>query len=163
VATDADVAAFAASIENTLVAVYTEMAKQVDDPAVAHLVSMFGDHHQAHARSFNGLAGAKSVGGASNPKLTVALLPGFRAARDQSSVLVMAAALEDRVAATYEFALDNLRTAAAKRLTASVLPVEAQHAVVWGAILGHATRTMVKLSFEGREGFLDPSQLPVRG
>jgi hypothetical protein len=162
-ATDADVAAFAASLENALSAAYAEVSRRVSDPALANLVSTFRLHHQQHARTFNTLAGAKGVGSTPNAKWADALLGPLRLAKDQTAVLAVVATAEDRLAATYQFALENLETASAARLTASVLPVEAQHAVVWEMVLGRPARSVIPASFQGKDGFVDPTQFPVSG
>lgn len=163
--TDGDIAAFAESVELAAVAAY-QMAgasgllpKPVLDAALK-----FAGHHQAHAEAFGGAAGA----GASkkpNAALLTALGPQLQAANTVAKIGEFALDLENAAAATYLFALGALTSTAALQLTASILPVESQHAVVWGIILGRTGKALFPdagNAFETETAALNPAMFPVR-
>ncbi|HEX7276963.1 MAG TPA: ferritin-like domain-containing protein [Acidimicrobiales bacterium] len=166
--TDGDIAAFAASVELTAVAAYTMAAESGKlQPAVKDVGVMFAGHHQAHADAFNGAAGAKAVT-APNAKLLAALGPDLTKAlaADQAAILEFAMTVENAAAATYLFALGALQSAAALKLTASILPVESQHAVVLGTALGKSGKDLFPAGgtnngFETDAAALRPDKFPV--
>ncbi len=158
---DAGVAAFAESVELTAVAAYTAAAQSglVTTKAVLEAVTVFSGHHTEHAAAFGAAAGGAATGKL-NQGLLDALSPSLSAAKNEMDVLQLAYDLENAAAATYLFALGALESTAALQLTASILPVEAQHAVVIGQIIGADPASMLP-SFETETGFVDPSKYPV--
>ena len=158
-ADDTDIAAFAASIELAAVAAYAKAAAALSG-VVLTVAKTFASHHQDHANAWNSAAGAKAVK-VPNARLLAALSPTLDAARTQTDVLTFALGLENRAASTYQFALENLTTAPAFELTASVMPIEGQHAVVIGTVLGKPAQELIPTNFQSRDGFIDPAQFPV--
>jgi hypothetical protein len=158
---DAGIAAFAESVELTAVAAYEAAAASglVTTPAVLEAATMFAGHHQEHAAAFGAASGGAATG-ALNQKLLDALSPSLGAAQTENDVLKIAYDLENAAAATYLFALGALTSVPALQLTASILPVEAQHAVVLGQIIGADASTLLP-PFETETGFVDPAEFPV--
>lgn len=152
---DRDLAAFAASLELAAVALYEAMAARLTPPA-STLAALFASHHADHAAAFNAAAGPRAVRGP-NPELMAALGPQLTTATDEVAALTVAYGLENKAAASHLNALDSLATVSLIRLTASVLPVEAQHAVVLGALLGKGPKDAIPLSFQTKDEFIDPS------
>jgi Ferritin-like domain len=158
---DAGIAAFAESVELTAVAAYDAAGKSglITTKAVLDAAVMFSGHHVEHAAAFGAAAGDAATG-ALNQALLDAIAPGLAAAKSENDVLKLAYDLENAAAATYLFALGALESVGALQLTASILPVEAQHAVVLGQVFGADAATMLP-SFETETAFVDPAKFPV--
>lgn len=163
---DQSLAKFAESVELAAVATYELVAKtgKITSPAVLSAAKTFSFHHQAHAQAFGQLGGdvpqAKP-----NPRLLAAITPKVMdPAASQSSLVTLAFGLENSAASTYLFAIGALQTTQALKATASILPVESQHAVVLGLILGmqagndHSTFIPAFLSADAK---VDPGQYPI--
>ncbi|MGB8861093.1 MAG: ferritin-like domain-containing protein, partial [Ilumatobacteraceae bacterium] len=116
-------------------------------------------HHREHGAAFGAAAGDAATD-ALNQRLLDALSPALGAATTENDVLQIAYDLENAAAATYLFALGVLESTVALQLTASILPVEAQHAVVLGQVIGADAATVLP-SFESESGFVDPAKFPV--
>jgi hypothetical protein len=160
---DAGVAAFAESVELAAVAAYMAAAQsgKVTTPAVLQAATTFAGHHQEHGAAFGAAAGSASTKKA-NQKLVDMIAPQIQAAADEKAVLEIAYGLENAAAATYLFALGALTSKAALQLTASILPVESQHAVVLGTVLGKpATDKTFLPSFQTQDGAVTPDQFPI--
>jgi len=157
---DTALAAFAASIELALVDAYAIVNRKLAGTAAAPLTRLFASHHLAHANAFNQLAGATPVS-AANPNLIRSLGPQLGATPDELALLALIYATENRAAATYQYALENLTVPATITLTASIMPVECQHAVVLGTLLGKAAKETVPGSYQTKDGYLDPAQYPI--
>jgi hypothetical protein len=158
---DAGIAAFAQSVELTAVAAYTAAAQSglITTPAVLDAAVKFMGHHTEHAAAFGAAAGDAATD-ALNQALLDALSPGLAAAKSENDVLKLAYDLENAAAATYLFALGALQSVPALQLTASILPVEAQHAVVLGQVIGAEAATLLP-PFETETTFVDPAKFPV--
>jgi hypothetical protein len=160
---DAGVAAFAASVELAAVAAYMAAAQsgKVTTPAVLQAATTFAGHHQEHAAAFASAAGSAATKDA-NKLLVEMIAPQIQAAADENAVLEIAYGLENAAAATYLFALGALTSKAALQLTASILPVESQHAVVLGTVLGKAATDKTFLpSFQTQDGAVTPDKFPI--
>lgn len=158
--TDGDIAVFAESLELAAVEAYVAAAGSGKlEAAVVEVGTTFAGHHAEHAKAFAGAAGGKATG-KPNPKLLEAVGGQLGAAADQAAVLAIAYDLENAAAATYLFALGALRSEAALALTASILPVESQHAVVLGTALGRPATEYVP-SFETQDKAVDPAEFPA--
>ncbi len=158
---DGTIAAFAESVELAAVYAYTTAAKSgiVKTKAVLDAATVFIGHHKEHAAAFGGAAGAKATGKA-NAKLLAALGPQLTAAKTETAIIEFAYGLEGAAAATYLFALGALTSKAALQLTASILPVEAQHAVVLGQVLGKPATEFIP-KFETADAALSPDKYPL--
>lgn len=162
--TDGDIAAYAESVELTAVAAYTAAANSGKlQPAVKDVGVIFAKHHQAHADAFGGAAGGKATK-KPNAKLLEALGPELTKAiaGGQVKILEFALIVENAAVATYMFALGALTTPAAMKLTASILPVESQHATVLATALGKSGKDLFPTgAFETDAAKLDPAKYPV--
>jgi hypothetical protein len=163
--TDVDIASFAASVELAAVDAYQAAIDSglVTDAAVGAAATTFQSHHREHAAAFNGLAvqnGAEEVG--SNQAVLAAFGPMLEAAADQAAVLDIAYQLEEGAASTYLFALGALTVPEAYSATATILPIESQHATVLGTVLGKPVDEYLP-AFVGSDAALDPSDFPIAG
>lgn len=158
--TDADIAAFAESVELAAVEAYAAAAATNKLAApVVQAATTFAGHHREHAAAFGGAAGAKATG-KPNPLLLQSVGDQLKNARDQEGILQIAFDLEGAAAGTYLFALGALKSEDALKLAASILPVESQHAVVLGQVMGKAAEDFVP-SFENQSQAIDPAKFPT--
>ena len=158
--TDADIAAFAESVELAAVEAYKAAAGSGKlQPAVVEVGTTFAGHHTEHAKAFAGASGGKATG-RPNPKLLSAVGDQLKGAADQAAILTIAYDLENAAASTYLFALGALKSEAALTLTASILPVESQHAVALGSALGKPATEYVP-SFETQDKAINPAEFPI--
>ncbi|HVM07477.1 MAG TPA: ferritin-like domain-containing protein [Acidimicrobiales bacterium] len=159
--TDGDIAAFAESVELAAVEAYKAAADSGKLSApVVEAGTMFARHHQEHAEAFGGAAGDKASG-KPNPTLLQAVGGQLKGAANEKAILQIAYDLENAAASTYLFGLGALKSEAALKLAASILPVESQHAVVIGQVLGKPATDFVP-AFENQDKALDPAKFPVK-
>ena len=157
---DGDIAAFAESVELAAVEAYkAAVASGKLMPAVVEVGTLFAGHHNEHAMAFGAAAGGKAKG-TPNAKLLEAIGGQLKGAADQKAILALAYDLENAAAATYMFALGALESKTALALTASILPVESQHAVVLGSALGKPATEFVP-NFETSTKAVDPAKFPA--
>jgi hypothetical protein len=147
--TDEQIAAFAESLELTAVAAYQAAQPKLTTPAVSQAASTFAGHHGQHATAFAAIAKGTAAG-KPNPKLLDTVSGQLHDAPNEKAVVRIAYDLENGAASTYLFALGALNGRGALELTASILPVESQHAVVLGQVLGLPM-------FEATAGASDPN------
>ena len=133
--TDEQIAAFAESLELAAVAAYQQAAAKITTSAVASAAGTFASHHSQHATAFAALTKGQATG-KPNPKLLQTVSGQLHDAPDEKTTLHIAFDLENAAASTYLYALGLLTGKGALQLTASILPVESQHAVVLGQALG---------------------------
>ena len=162
--TDADLVAFGESLELALAAAYAQAATAAaaGTGAVKSALITFAGHHQQHASAFATVGtklSAKSTH-KPNPKLLDVAHGQFAAARDADQVLDVGFLLETAAASTYMVALETLKNTDAMKLAASVLPVESQHAVAFGAARGKAITDLVP-TFVLPDHALDTSKYPL--
>jgi hypothetical protein len=160
-AEDVAIAKFAASVELAAVAAYTVAAGtgKVTGQGLATAKS-FLTQHQAHANAFSGFAGDTKTAVA-NPKLVAAIGPEIKAAATETDIVKIAYGLENAAAATYLYAIGALKDKAALALTATILPVESQHATVWGTVLGLSLTDIIP-SFLKTTGYVNPTMYPIK-
>lgn len=163
--TDADIAGYAGGVELAAVAAYKAAISsgKVTDKAVGAAATVFMGHHQDHANAFNKAAGDKAQ---KVPNKTILAAVGGQIGKavDQKAILEIAFSVENAAAATYLFAIGALKDPGALALTASILPVEAQHAVILGTVLKKTTLELFPdkgKSFEVQTGALDPASNPA--
>jgi hypothetical protein len=101
---------------------------------VKPLGALFARHHQDHADAFGVLAGDRATR-TPNAALVGALRPLLQASKDEADALELAFVMENQAAATYAFALTVLSIPAAIAGTASILPIETEHAAILGVAL----------------------------
>ena len=131
---DQSIAGYAQSVELAAVAAYSAAAP-VLSAGTLPVAQLFMKHHQQHADAFGAVAGSKAVT-APNKTLIAAVTPTLQAIKDEMGALEFAFMLENQAAYTYAAALTLLQDAAYAAATATILPIEAQHAVVLGLALG---------------------------
>jgi hypothetical protein len=158
---DPEIAAFAESVELAVVEAYRAAAAsgRMTTPAVADAARSFAEHHEEHGAAFGAAAGSVATGRA-NPGLLEEVADQLERAADENDVVEIVFGLENAAAATYLFALGALESAEALQATASILPVEAQHAVVLGVVLGRPATELFP-TFENQDRALDPETFPV--
>lgn len=159
---DGDIATFAASVEYAAVAAYTAAAKSglVKTKAIADAATLFAGHHQQHGDAFKAAGSNPNI--AANKAVLDMVTPQLTAAKTENDVVALAYGLENAAAATYIFALGVLTTEKAYNAVASVMPVEAQHAVALGFVLGKSLDDKAFMpSFETKDGALDPAKFPA--
>lgn len=154
-------AAFAQSVELAAVEAYKAAvgSGKVTTKAVGAAATLFASHHTEHAAAFGGAAKAAATN-KPNPKLLAAVAEQLKGAADEKAIIKIAYDLENAAAATYMFALGATTDKGALGLTASILPVEAQHAVVLGSVLGVATATLIP-PFETDTAAVTPTAFPI--
>lgn len=144
---DKTIAGFAQGVELTAVAAYT-MAAPLLSPATLKVAQLFLNHHQQHADAFGSVAGDKAATGP-NEKLVAALTPTLQGLKDEAGALEFAFTLENQAAYTYAAAITLLQDPAYAAATSTILPIEAQHAVVLGLALGKpVTDVFPTMAFE---------------
>jgi rubrerythrin len=164
--TDADIAAFAASIEYAAVAAYKAAGAsgKVTTKAVADAATAFAGQHKAHGDAFAGAAGGKIAKDTPNKTVLASVSTQLGQAANETDVVKLAFMVENAAAATYQFALGALKDVSAQKLAASILAIEAGHAAVLGQLLymGDPTKDKTWLpSFQTEDGHLDPTKNPI--
>jgi len=156
---DADLAAFAQSVELAMVGAYTKLSGFLSG-RLLEMARTFIRHHQGHAALFGAAAGAKAT---NQPNLAIvtAHAPALSALGTTTGALKFAYTLENQAAATYQFALERSVTKGLIANIASVMPVEGQHATVLGTTLGMGPKETAPSSFQSEDGYLDPAKYPL--
>jgi rubrerythrin len=131
---DQTIAGYAQGIELAAVEAY-KAAAPVLSSGTLPVAEVFLSHHQQHADAFGAVAGDKKATGP-NQKLIAALGPVLSAITDEPAALNFAFTLENQAAYTYAAALTLLQDPQYAAATATILPIEAQHAVVLGLAVG---------------------------
>ena len=158
---DAGIAAFAQSIELALVEGYAAIRAtgKVATTAAVDATSSFAAHHEEHARAL-GVAAAASATNAPNRRLLNGVRRQIQKAADESALLDIALTLENQAASTYLFALSALEATETLQLPASILPVEAQHAVALATLLQKSAEETFP-TFQTQDQALKPDEFPV--
>jgi len=159
---DSDIATFAASVEYAAVAAYTAAAKSglIKTPAVLQAATTFAGQHQQHGDAFKAAGTNPNV--MANKGVLDSVTPQLMAAKTENDVVALAYGLENAAAATYIFALGVLNNDKAYNAVASVMPVEAQHAIALGFVLGKTLDDKTFMpSFETADGHVDPAKNPA--
>jgi Ferritin-like domain len=119
------------------------LAAEISDVATA-----FRRHHQSYAEQLGALLGRRAPGVA-NRTLVQERTPAF-GARSVPAIVRAMYQLEISLAASYSAVLGQLRGTDGAALVASIQPIEARHAVVWGQNLGLPDEELMPL-LEGDE------------
>lgn len=156
---DLTIAVFAEQVELAAVGAYESAAASgLLDPVAVEVGTLFASHHADHAGAFAALAGEAATGTANGAVLD-AFGPMIAGAADQAELLDIAFQLEQGAASTYHFALGVLGIEAAE-VVATILPIESQHAVVLGQVLGKDASEHLP-PFETSEAAIDPAVYPI--
>lgn len=159
---EADIARFAASLEYAAVGAYQAAVEtgRLSQPVV-EAGTTFAGHHQDHGDAFAAFVGEEVP---ANQTVLDTFGPMIAGAADEAAIVDIAFQVENAAASTYLFALGVLTDQDAVNAVASILPVEAQHAVALGFVLGRdVTDADLMPSFEPLDKALDPAQFPIAG
>ena len=163
--TDSAIAGYAQGIELAAVAAYEAAAPKLSGDTLA-VASLFARHHQEHADAFGAVAGSDAQT-EPNAKLVADVTPTLEAvaAAEPSDdltaqILGFAKGVENQAAYTYAFALTALQDPAYAAATSTILPIEAQHAVVLGTVLGRDAGDYLP-PFETETAAILPTDYPV--
>lgn len=165
--TQEELFAFLESLELAIVAAYEQAVASVDFAGIRDAAPAIIAHHRDHAGRITRLAGGAATG-APNPRVLAAVTDQISKADTQESVVALLADLENTSASTYLSLLSEFESDAAVELAASILPVEAQHAVAMAAAAGDGGKDVFpesgeNNSFETIGKALAPSEFPVAG
>jgi len=165
--TDADIAAYSASVEYAAVAAYMAAAGsgKVKTPDVLAAATLFLTQHKEHGDAFAGASDGKAVKDQANETLVAAIGGQIAQAADEKAILKIAYDTENAAAATYQFALGVLKDPSARKLTASILPIEAGHAAVLGLVLGLDPKTTADFLPKAQTetgALVPPDKFPVK-
>jgi hypothetical protein len=159
---DGDIATFAASVEFAAVAAYQAAAKSglIKTKAILDAATAFAGQHQQHGEAFKAAGTNPNI--AANKAVLDMVTPQLKAAKTENDVVALAYGLENGAAATYIFALGALTNDKAYNAVASVMPVEAQHAIALGFVLGKPLDDKTFMpSFETQDAALNPAKFPA--
>ena len=142
---DTAIAGYAQGIELAAVAAYQAAAPKLSGDILA-VASLFAQHHQEHADAFGSVAGDDAQT-EPNAALVAAVTPTLEAVAAAApseeltaQILGFAKGVENQAAYTYAYALTALQDPAYAAATSTILPVEAQHAVVLSLALGEGPK-----------------------
>ena len=158
---DFELAAFLQTIELTAADLYELAGSKLADDVKA-TIGGFGEAHTGHAALFEDILSqaGETPPGAANSALTAAYSPRIADATDSDAVLEVLLDLENALAATYFHALGSVENGAEAAVIATILPVDAQHAVVIGTALKRPADQLVP-EVQTDAGRLDPATYPV--
>lgn len=159
---DAAIAAFAESVELSLVAAY-EAGVPFLSSELTPVAETFMGHHREHAEVFAELAGDEASG-QPNTALMGALAPGIDSLAGTNDVLLFAKTLENQAVATYGYTLTAIEGTEVVTATASILPIESAHAAALSFALGEGPDAWFPFgAFESPDiaNGLDPAVFPV--
>jgi hypothetical protein len=153
--TPAELAGFAEAVELAAAAVYSKESGRLTTPALQQAAAAFGDHHRQHAAAYAPGAADKATG-QPNARLVQVVTDELGDTRNEQGVAKVFFDMEMALAGTHTYLLGLLKDPGALRLAASVLPVEAQHATVFGTAAAQPIDKIVP-SFESEDQKLDPA------
>ena len=164
VPTAPELAAFAETIELAGASFYGAVRGRLSRPQAVGAVTAYQRHHQDHANAIGPAAGDKRVS-KPNELLLPTLNDQLRRASTENDVIRVAYDFENGLAATYLYIVDTIEDPGTLKLAASILPVEAQHAVVLGGLIGRTAKDLTapdskQLGFEAEDRRLDQAQYP---
>ncbi len=153
-------AVFAESVELAAVAAYQlALDSGLLSDQVAEVAALFQGHHRQHAQLMHGYVGPQAVT-LPNQTLLLAVTPQLEAATSEPEVLEVAYGIEEGAAATYLFALGIPLDPLVAAKVAAILPVESQHAVVLGQVIGKPESDFIP-PLQTLDGAFDPAQYPI--
>jgi Ferritin-like domain len=158
--TDVALLGFGQSLELAAAQLYDQAVPTLTGD-VADVATAFRAHHQSYAEQLGGLLGRRAPGVA-NRTLVQERTAAF-GARSVPAIVRAMYQLEISLAASYSAVLGQLKGTDGAALVASIQPIEARHAVVWGQNLGLPDEDLMPL-LEGDEPdatLLTPSLYPI--
>lgn len=161
---DLTVVQFAQTVELAVVELYGTMIDGGKLPnSLSETARVFKGHHQDHADALAKLAGSDAPNTA-NAKLLAELNPKVAAASTAKDLAQIAYGVEDGAASTYLYALGVLQEWDVAGAASSILPVEAQHAIVWSQVIEpdpNAWATQIKTwvpNFQSQTAAFEPTK-----
>ena len=151
---------FAQTLELATVQLYTQAIPTLSTD-VQVVAAVFRRHHQTYAEQLDALLGRRGPN-VPNATLVSERTPAF-GAKTEKAILRAAQDLEGSLAASYTKLLGELKGTNGIALMASIQPIEARQAVVWGQAIGLADEDLMPL-LEGDEPdatVFTPSQYPI--
>ncbi len=143
---DIKIAALATALENLAVATYQAGIEAATSgklgkvpPAVVTFAKTAQQQHKDHAAAWNAIiksAGQPEVTGVDTTVKTGVVDPAFAQVKDVPGLAKLALSLENVAAATYLESIPLLRDSGGIKTSASIHPVEMQHAAILAFVLG---------------------------
>lgn len=157
---DDDIAAFVESVELLAADAHDAAARSGKlGSGATQALGAFAAHHREHASTVAGHAGGKAKG-RPHPRLADIVTGQLQGAADEAAMLGVLQDVENALAATHLYAIGAAKDGALLRTAASLLPVESQHAVVVGQLLGRGVDQIVP-ELENQDRALDPTKFPL--
>jgi hypothetical protein len=153
-AADVRLVNYAIGLELAAAQIYTDMAGtgRMSGDALNNVRTWVG-HHNDHATALTAVA-ADQATTTPNAKLLSTLGPQVAAAKTQDELIQLAFAMESSMAATHQQLMGTLANWQGAATVATLEPIEAQHAVVWGQMLDLPTAQWMP-SFQSVSGAYD--------
>jgi len=143
---DLKIAALATALENLAVGTYqagidAAVAGKLGavPPAVVTFAKTAQQQHKDHAAAWNAIltgAGKSAVTGVDQTVKAAVIDPGFANVKDVAGLAKLALQLEEVAAATYLASIDLIKDPGGIKTSASIHPVELQHAAILHFVLG---------------------------
>lgn len=136
---DEKIAIAAQILEKTLVAAYGLITPRLTDATLFQTIAKFQSHHDDHARALGKVLKESDTDVtkvAADPPRLASFQSQINAAANSNALVDIALRAEVGAAATYLQAISLLKVALNAGAMATILPVEAQHAVVLAQALG---------------------------
>jgi hypothetical protein len=162
---DLQIAALATSLENLAVATYqggidaaTAGKLGKVPPAVVTFAQTAQKQHKDHAAAWNAIlsgAGKSAVTGVDMTVKTAVIDPAFAQVKDVSGLAMLALQLEEVAAATYLASIGLIKDPGGIKTSASIHPVELQHAAILNFVLGQYPVPRSFATTDGARGLSD--------
>lgn len=152
-ASDEQLVTFAESVERAASAAYElALEQRLLVPVTEQSAHLFSTHHEDHAEALRCLLGTAAQ--EPNAALLDELRPQIEEAVEEDALIQLFRQLEEGAAATYLVAIGAFETIEVASAAATIMPVEAQHAVVWSEVLDLPLAEVVP-AFASNEAALD--------
>jgi hypothetical protein len=149
---------FAQGLELALSKAYEDMiATRKLNSEQAQSAGVFSRHHTEHATALAALIPKEQVATTPNLKVVDLFDPRISAAADAAALMQIGFDLETGAAATYQRAMGELEHWEPAATVATIEPIEAQHAAVWGQALDLPQAQWMP-AFQDTAAALDPAK-----
>ena len=162
---DLQIAALATSLENLAIATYQAGINAATagklgkvPPAVVTFAQTAQKQHKDHAAAWNAIlssAGKPTVTGVDMTVKTAVIDPAFAKVSDVAGLAMLALQLEEVAAATYLESIALIKSPGGIATSASIHPVELQHAAILNFVLGQYPVPRSFSTTEGARGLTD--------
>jgi hypothetical protein len=160
-----ELAAFAESVELAAMTIYGPLQLRLSKGPGVAAAGLYARHHAEHAKAVGPLAADKRTGKPNTP-LSETLQDRLSRANSEDDVLEIAYDLESGLASTYLFIIGSTTDGPLLKVCSSILPVDAQHAVVLGGLVGKSVKDLTApdkdgLGYETQDKHFDPATFPT--